>query len=65
MNRFFLFCFLIVFFAIIVAGVAFAQDAPGPEEGGHEVQIWAGGGHSVPGGLRTLAFLMWGCGMGG
>lgn len=22
----------------------------GPEEGGHEVEIWAGGGHSVPGG---------------
>jgi lipid A 3-O-deacylase len=29
----------------------------GPEEGGHEVQIWAGGGHSVPGGTsQTGAF---------
>ena len=24
-----------------------------PEQGGHEVQIWAGGGHSVPGGTRN------------
>lgn len=25
----------------------------GPEKGGHEVQIWAGGGHSVPGGTKN------------
>jgi hypothetical protein len=30
---------------------AFAQ--AGPEQGGHEVQIWAGGGHSVPGGTKN------------
>ena len=24
-----------------------------PEQGGHEVQIWAGGGHSVPGGTKN------------
>jgi lipid A 3-O-deacylase len=29
----------------------------GPEEDGHEVQVWAGGGHSVPGGTsNTSAF---------
>src|SRR3954464_14493899 len=29
----------------------------GPEKGGHEVQIWAGGGHSVSGGRGdTSAF---------
>src|SRR5580704_18302369 len=34
-----------------------AQAEPGPEEGGHEVEIWAGGGHSVPGGTsRTGIF---------
>jgi len=34
---------------------AFAQAAP--EQGGHEVQVWAGGGHSVPGGTKnTSAF---------
>jgi lipid A 3-O-deacylase len=34
---------------------AFAQAAP--EQGGHEVQVWVGGGHSVPGGTKnTSAF---------
>jgi hypothetical protein len=29
----------------------------GPEQGGHEVEVWAGGGHSVPGGTKdTGAF---------
>ncbi len=33
----------------------FAQGAP--EQGGHEIQVWAGGGHSVPGGTKnTSAF---------
>jgi Lipid A 3-O-deacylase (PagL) len=44
-------------FVIAVAGLGFGQDEPGPEEGGNEVQVWAGGGHSVPGGTqRTEAF---------
>jgi len=35
--------------------VSFAQT--GPEQGGHEVQVWAGGGHSVSGGRgNTGAF---------
>jgi lipid A 3-O-deacylase len=32
----------------MAAAVCFAQAAP--EQGGHEVEIWAGGGHSVAGG---------------
>jgi lipid A 3-O-deacylase len=40
-------------FLILAAGVGVAQDAPGPEEGGHEVQVWAGGGHSVAGGTSS------------
>ena len=39
-------------FVIAVAGLGFGQAEPGPEEGGNEVQVWAGGGHSVPGGTR-------------
>ena len=35
-------------FVLSVAGLA--QTEPGPEENGSEVQVWAGGGHSVPGG---------------
>jgi lipid A 3-O-deacylase len=41
---------VLFFFLILAAGVGLGQDSPGPEEGGHEVQIWAAGGHSVPGG---------------
>jgi Lipid A 3-O-deacylase (PagL) len=50
--------FLLIFFLLIMAtGMVFAQDVAAPEEGGHEVQVWAGGGHSVPGGTqRTEAF---------
>ena len=33
---------------LIASSLCFAQ--AGPEQGGHEVQIWAGGGHSVSGG---------------
>jgi hypothetical protein len=37
-------------FVIAAASSSFGQADPGPEEGGHEAQVWAGGGHSVPGG---------------
>ena len=41
----------------LAAGLGFGQAEPGPDEGGHEVQVWAGGGHSVPGGTaRTGIF---------
>lgn len=50
-----LFFFLFVFFLVGVTGLGWAQN--GPEEGGNEVQAWAGGGHSVPGGTQnTEAF---------
>ncbi len=40
---------------LLCAAPCFAQAAP--EQGGNEVQIWAGGGHSVPGGTaNTGAF---------
>jgi len=42
----FFFCILLT-----VSGLCLAQVAP--EQGGHEVQIWAGGGHSVPGGTKN------------
>jgi lipid A 3-O-deacylase len=42
---------------VLVTTRGSAQAEPGPEEGGHEVEIWAGGGHSVPGGTsRTGIF---------
>src|SRR6266446_1732540 len=44
------FSFAVFSFVILAAGLGLGQAAPGPEEGGHEVQVWAGGGHSVPGG---------------
>lgn len=44
-------------FVMAVAGTAAAQEDSGPQEGGNEVQVWAGGGHSVPGGTQhTEAF---------
>jgi Lipid A 3-O-deacylase (PagL) len=47
----------ICFFLLIASVLSFAQAAP--EQGGHEVQIWMGGGHSVPGGTKnTGAFNM-------
>jgi hypothetical protein len=39
--------FLTLFLFLIVSAIAVAQ---APEQGGHEVEIWAGGGHSVAGG---------------
>src|SRR5712671_8125906 len=49
--------FLIFSFLILATGLGFGQTEPGPEEGGHEVQVWGGGGHSVPGGTgRTGIF---------
>ncbi|HYL14177.1 MAG TPA: acyloxyacyl hydrolase [Terriglobales bacterium] len=32
--------------------VGIAQEAP--EKGGHEIQVWTGGGHSVAGGTRNI-----------
>src|SRR5712692_3829660 len=44
-------------FLFLVTTRGWAQAEPGPEEGGREVQVWSGGGHSVPGGTaRTGIF---------
>jgi len=36
--------------AVLLIASSFCLAQTGPEQGGHEVQIWAGGGHSVSGG---------------
>jgi lipid A 3-O-deacylase len=52
---FFITSFFIAFF--LVTATARVQAQAGPEEDGNEVQVWAGGGHSVPGGTsQTEAF---------
>src|SRR5579872_7620218 len=38
--------------ALLLSSVAWAQARP--EDGGHEVEIWTGGGHSVPGGTSDV-----------
>jgi lipid A 3-O-deacylase len=48
---------LILCSTFVARGAAQTEASSGPEEGGHEVQVWAGGGHSVPGGTSgTEAF---------
>jgi lipid A 3-O-deacylase len=39
---------LIVCILLVASALAFAQT--GPEQGGHEIELWSGGGHSVSGG---------------
>ena len=41
---------LLILFNLILFNPLFSGAQAGPEPGGHEVQIWAGGGHSVSGG---------------
>lgn len=45
-------CALAVVTVFAAYGICLAQSAP--EQGGHEVQIWAAGGHSVPGGTNRI-----------
>jgi lipid A 3-O-deacylase len=42
---------LLILCVLLASSLCLAQT--GPEEGGHEVEIWAGGGHSVPGGTKN------------
>jgi len=43
----------LIFACILAASIPnFAQT--GPEEGGHEIELWAGGGHSVSGGRGNI-----------
>ena len=44
---------------ILFSGAAVAE--PRPEDGGHEWQIWSGGGHSVPGGTSNTG--VWNLGL--
>ena len=43
----------------LTVSIAVAQDRP--EEGGHELQIWTGGGRSVPGGTKDTS--VWNAGV--
>ncbi|MFY9644600.1 MAG: acyloxyacyl hydrolase [Terriglobales bacterium] len=45
------FLFLAVLFAHVLAP-SFAAAQDGPEYGSHEISVWTGGGHSVPGGTK-------------
>src|ERR1700734_3066850 len=40
-------------FIIVIAAGGVASAQVGPEDGGHEVQVWMGGGYSVPGGTSS------------
>jgi hypothetical protein len=40
-------------FVFFIAASAFTLAQAAPEQGAHEVQIWAGGGHSVAGGTKN------------
>ncbi|MGH9528728.1 MAG: hypothetical protein ACRD2S_02285, partial [Terriglobales bacterium] len=33
---------------------SFAAGQARPEDGGHEIELWTGGGHSVPGGISNV-----------
>ena len=49
----------VVGFLLVMLSFAAAQDHP--EEGGHELEVWTGGGHSVPGGTRDTS--VWNAGV--
>jgi Lipid A 3-O-deacylase (PagL) len=53
LNSFALFCILIFFLVVATSRFGWTQEEPGPEYGGHEVQVWTGGGYSVPGGTSS------------
>lgn len=43
-------------FVLLLVTLSTAQqvpDHPGPEKGDHEIQLWTGGGYSVPGGTKS------------
>jgi len=43
----------LLIFCLLFAAEASCLAQAAPEPGGHEVEIWAGGGHSVPGGTKN------------
>jgi lipid A 3-O-deacylase len=50
---------LIMLALLCLSSVAWAQERP--EDGGHEIQVWTGGGHSVPGGTSNTS--VWNVGL--
>jgi hypothetical protein len=50
-QKFLMKVFLI--FIVFLSSFTFAQARP--EDGGHEIEIWTGGGHSVPGGTSNTS----------
>jgi lipid A 3-O-deacylase PagL len=44
----------LVLVAVMLLGASACIAQTGPEEGGHEVQLWAAGGHSVAGGTKNI-----------
>ncbi|HEY4905646.1 MAG TPA: acyloxyacyl hydrolase [Candidatus Sulfotelmatobacter sp.] len=46
---------LAVLAASLLLGSGFGLAQDGPEQGGHEIQVWAAGGHSVPGGTKDTS----------
>ena len=50
---------LLALIVILLPCVGFSQARP--EDGGHEVQLWTGGGHSVPGGTSKTG--VWNAGL--
>jgi hypothetical protein len=46
--------FLIYLITSLLIGSCLCLGQAGPEQGGHEIQVWAGGGHSVSGGRGNI-----------
>jgi hypothetical protein len=46
---------------VLLAAVSFVSAQDRPEEGGHELQVWTGGGHSVAGGTKDTS--VWNAGV--
>ena len=47
--------------SLLFAALSFAAAQDRPEEGGHEFEVWTGGGHSVPGGTKDTS--VWNAGV--
>ena len=50
-----------VVFLMFLLSISFAAAQDRPEDGGRELQVWTGGGHSVPGGTKDTS--VWNAGV--
>jgi hypothetical protein len=50
-----------IFWAIVFLCASIASAQTGPEAGGHEIELWTGGGYSVPGGTSSTG--VWNAGL--